>query len=193
MPRILAFAGSARRDSVNQKLLHAACAVARELGAEVDEVSLADFEMPLYNGDLEENDGVPEAARSLRERIEAADALLLACPEYNGSVTPLFKNTLDWTSRPDGEAKMLQAYRGKVAGLLSASPGALGGMRGLVHVRAILGGIGMYVVPSQCTVAGALQAFDDEGHLTDERQARHLRSTVQELVEATAKLRGGGA
>lgn len=192
MTRILAFAGSARSASLNKTLVRRAAKLAEELGAEVELLDLRDFEMPLYDGDLEEAEGVPDGARRLRERLLAADGLLLACPEYNGSITPLLKNAIDWTSRPDGDTPGLVGWRGKTATLLSASPGALGGLRGLVHVRAILGGIGVLVLPSQCAIGGAHKVFDDDGRLTDERLAGMLEGAVRQLVDTTSRLGSDG-
>ena len=135
MIRILTFAGSARRDSFNKKLAALGAAMARELGAEVTLVDLADYPMPLYDGDLEASEGLPQNAVKLRAMMIEHDALLLATPEYNGSITPLLKNTIDWTSRASDDIGMLAGYRGKVAGLMAASPGALGGLRAGLWAR----------------------------------------------------------
>ena len=189
MPRILVFAGSARRDSFNKKLAALAAARAREQGAEVTLVDLADYSMPLYDGDLEADDGIPVNAVKLRELMLEHDALLLSCPEYNGSMTPLLKNVIDWTSRSDGSVGMSAAYKGKIAALLSASPGGFGGMRGLVHVRAILSGIGVLVVPGDVSVSGAHSAFTDDGTLADPKLAARLDKAVANLIETTSKLR----
>jgi NAD(P)H-dependent FMN reductase len=188
MTQILIFAGSARRDSLNKKLAKAAAAVARKLDAEVTLVDLADYPMPLYHGDLEADEGIPEHAAALRDLMAENDAWLIACPEYNGSITPLLKNTIDWTSRPDGEVKQLAAFTGKVVGLLSASPGKLGGLRGLVHVRAILSGIGVLVMPGQVSVSQAHQAFNEEGGLADEKLAGQLRGLVERVVHTASAL-----
>ncbi len=187
-PRLLMFAGSARRDSLNKKLAAAAAQVARSLGAEVDLIDLADYPMPLYDGDLEA-EAFPQAASALREKMIAADGFLFACPEYNGSITPLLKNALDWTSRPGGGVdEGLVAYRGKVAALVATSPGALGGMRGLVHVRSILSGIGVHVVPADLAVGGGFQAFAEDGSLADEGMAIRLQETVDALVRTSSLL-----
>ena len=188
MARILAFAGRARRESLNKKLIAAAAARARELGVEVSLVDLADFPLPLYDGDLESDSGIPENAAKLRTLMLEHDGLLIACPEYNGSITPLLKNTIDWTSRPAGDLRATAAYRGKVAGLISASPGALGGLRGLVHVRAILSGMGVLVVPGDLAVGGAYQAFSEDGSLTDERMAGRLDTLVRTVVATASAL-----
>ncbi|MBZ0249030.1 MAG: NAD(P)H-dependent oxidoreductase, partial [Burkholderiales bacterium] len=127
MARILVFAGSARRDSLNKKLAREAARFAREAGAEATFVDLDDYPIPLYHGDLEAAEGMPENARKLRALFLAHDALLVASPENNSSVTALLKNTIDWLSRDLGEGRGddsgLAPWRGKVAGLLAASPG----------------------------------------------------------------------
>ncbi len=189
VPKILALAGSARRDSVNRKLLHCAVALAREAGAEVTEIDLAEYPMPLYDGDWEDVNGLPEAAKRLKALMIAHDGFLIASPEYNSSITPLLKNTIDWCSRAESDAEpVLQAYEGKKAALLAASPGNLGGLRALRHVREILGNIGVYVVPAQYALSQAYQAFDEQGALTDARAVKALRRVVDQLV----RLRVGG-
>ncbi len=176
-PRILAFAGSARKDSFNKKLLHVAVRAAEETGAEVMLLDLAEYPLPLYDGDLESRDGLPTNAAKLKRLFLDHDGLMIAAPEYNSSITPLLKNTIDWVSRPaDGEGP-LAAYKNKVAVLMAASPGGLGGLRGLVHVRAILQNIGVIVLPDQRAVSGAGNAFDETGQLKDEK----LRQSVQGL------------
>jgi len=191
MTRVLIFAGSNRRESLNKRLAVAAAARVKELGGEATLVDLADYPMPLYDGDLEAAEGLPENAVRLRKLMMEHDALLLACPEYNGSITPLLKNTLDWTSRPGNGVGMTAAYKGKVAGLLSASPGGLGGMRGLVHVRAILGGMGVLVIPGDVSVGGAHQSFAADGSLADEKVAGRLGAAVETLLETATALHPG--
>ncbi|MHC5108770.1 MAG: NADPH-dependent FMN reductase [Planctomycetota bacterium] len=194
MASILAFAGSARSDSVNKKIVHAACRLARAGGAEVTEIDLRDYPMPLFDQDLEQSEGVPENGAKLWQLLVDHDGLLLGCPEYNSSITPLLKNVIDWVSRPGAasstDAQPMAAFRGKVAALLSASPGALGGLRGLVHVRDILGNIGMHVTPTQLAVPGAYGAFGADGELTDEATRDRLQSMVDELIETTRRLHG---
>ncbi len=151
---------------------------------------LRDYPMPLYDGDLEAGDGMPESVGRLGFRMRDHEGLLLACPEYNSSITPLLKNTIDWLSRPVDGAAPLAAFRGKVAGLLAASPGGLGGLRGLVHVRAILSGIGVHVIPTQVAVPKSHEAFDDDG-VRDERLAGRLDALAAELVRTTARLGSG--
>ena len=188
--RILAFAGSARRDSLNKKLIAVGAAAARAAGAEVTLIDLADFPMPLYDGDLETSQGLPENAKKLKALFNAHHGFLISCPEYNSSITPLLKNTLDWVSRPAPGESRLQCYDGKVAALLAASPGALGGLRGLVHVRAILGNIGTIVLPNQIAVGAANDAFDASGNLKDAKQQASVAKVAAELAQTIAKLRG---
>jgi chromate reductase, NAD(P)H dehydrogenase (quinone) len=189
MTRLLVFAGSARRDSLNKKLAAAAAELARAAGAEVEWIDLADYPMPLYDGDLEEGDGIPTTVTALRDKMAAADGFILACPEYNSSITPLLKNVIDWTSRPQSEsAPSLIAYRGKVAAIVSASPGPIGGMRGLVHVRAILSSIGVLVVPGDVAISNAFQAFDESGRWKDESAQKRLNTVVGSLVKIAGSL-----
>jgi len=187
-PRILAFAGSARKGSYNKKLIALAVEGAREAGAEVTLIDLAEYPMPIYDGDLEAGEGVPENCVRLRALFKKADALLLACPEYNGSITPLLKNTIDWVSRPHAGEPSLVCFAGKTAALLSASPGALGGIRALAHVRQILSGIQVLVLANQRAVSKANEAFDADGALKDEKQAALVKGLGVELARTTAKL-----
>lgn len=185
--KILALAGSTRRESFNVQLVQAAAAAAEASGAEVHRVDLRDFPLPIFNQDLEREEGTPENALRLKQLFIEHSGLLIASPEYNGSLTPLLKNTLDWVSRPAPDEPPLVAYRGKVAGLMSASPGALGGLRGLVHVRAILGNLGALVLPEQVAVGQAQEAFA-AGKLQDAQQQERLQSLVDRLLEVLAKL-----
>ncbi len=176
-PRILAFSGSARKDSFNKKLLRVAVRAAEEAGAEVTLLDMAEYSLPLYDGDLESRDGLPTNAAKLKRLFLDHDGLMIAAPEYNSSITPLLKNTIDWVSRPADCEGPLAAYKNKVAVLMAASPGGLGGLRGLVHVRAILQNIGVIVLPDQRAVSSAGNAFDETGQLKDEM----LRQAVQGL------------
>ncbi|WP_425616288.1 NADPH-dependent FMN reductase [Anatilimnocola sp. NA78] len=187
-PKILAFAGSTRRDSFNRRLLPIAVAGAREAGVEVTVIELSDYELPLFNQDLEAEKGLPAAALKLKELFVAHQGLLIASPEYNSSFTPLLKNTLDWVSRAAPGESGLTAFRGKTAGIISASPGALGGLRGLVHLRAMLSNIDVLVIPSQVAVAKAMDAFADDGSLKDARQAASVKQVGTQLAELLKKI-----
>jgi NAD(P)H-dependent FMN reductase len=189
--KILAFAGSVRRESFNRLALAIAVRGAEAAGASVTTVDLAEYPLPLFDQDLEAAEGLPDAARRLKALFLDHDALLLAAPEYNSSITPLLKNTLDWVSRPSPGEANLGAYRGKVAGLVSASPGALGGLRGLRHVHELLGNIGVLVVPQQAAVMQAAAAFDEQGTLRDAKLQAAVEGVGRAVAELAAKLRGG--
>ena len=183
-PRIVAFAGSARRNSFNLKLVKVAAEGAQAAGADVTVLDMRDFPMPLFDQDLEAAEGSPENARKLRKIILAHNGLLIASPEYNSSITPLLKNAIDWVSRAGEGEKALAAYEGKVGAVMSASPGRLGGLRGLVHLRSILSNIGVLVIPDQVAVGEAHTAFDEDGALVDEGR----RASIQGLGESVTKL-----
>jgi NAD(P)H-dependent FMN reductase len=186
-PRILAFAGSARRDSFNKKLVAIAAGGAKQAGADVTLIDLADYELPLFNQDLEAEKGLPEKAIALKKLFIEHQGLLVSCPEYNSSITPLLKNTIDWVSRQAPGEGGLAAYKGKVATLISASPGALGGIRGLVTVRSILGNIGVVVLPAQIAVPTAHQAIGENGRLKDEKMQASIEGLGRGLAEFLSK------
>src|SRR5262249_20872213 len=143
---------------------------ARTAGAEVTVLDLRDLPLPLYDGDLESRDGLPDNARRLKELMLAHQGLLIAAPEYNSSITAVLKNAIDWASRPAPGEAALACFTGKAAALMSASPGGLGGLRGLVHVRAILSNINVLVIPDQVAVPRAFEAFQPDGTLKDAKQ-----------------------
>ena len=184
---LIFLAGSARRESLNKQLARYACECAAAY-ADVDAefLDLGDYPMPIYNGDLEAESGLPEEAERFKARLVACDGLFIASPEYNSSFTPLLKNAIDWASRratPDEPA--LLAYRGKVAGLAATSAGALGGLRGLVALRMLLGNIGVHVLPDQAAVPNGHQVFAD----TPNAEALdRVRAVVDALVDTTRAL-----
>jgi len=190
-PRVLAFAGSVRRGSLNRALVRAGAERIRAAGLDCTLLELADHPLPLYDGDLEAEQGLPAAAAALRDMFLDHDALLIAAPEYNSSITPLLKNTLDWVSRSPGGEGDLSPYADKVAGLLAASPGALGGLRGLGTVRSILSSIGVLVLPEQAALARAHQSIDAEGRIVDDAADARVRKVCEALVERTLRLSGG--
>ncbi len=187
-PKILAFAGSSRIASFNKKLVKFAAEGAKKAGAEVRYIDLLDYPMPLFNEDLETVEGLPQKVVEFKHLLREHQGFLISCPEYNGSITPLLKNTIDWASRPELNEKPLSCFKGKVAALLATSPGGLGGIRGLVHVRAILEGIGVLVIPEQKAIPHAEQAFDDSGQLKDKKQAQGVMAIAQKLTEVTTKV-----
>ena len=187
-PRILAFAGSTRRESYNKKLLKIAAAGASAANANVTVLDLRDYPMPLFDEDLEKESGPPESAVKIKKLFLEHDGLLIASPEYNSSITAVLKNTIDWVSRSAPGEQALAAYKGKVATILSASPGALGGLRGLVHLRAILGNIGVIVLPDQIAIPKAHEAFNEDGTLKDPKQQSTVQNLVRTLTQTIAKL-----
>jgi len=189
MPRILAFAGSLRRDSFNKRVVSIAAHGAREAGAEVTLIDLKDFPLPLYDQDLEAEQGMPENGKKLKKLFIDHDGLLIASPEYNSSFPAVLKNAIDWVSRPAPGEPSLVAFRGKVATLMSASPGALGGLRGLVHVRSILGNIGVIVLPDQIAVAKAHEAFQPDSSLVDPKRQAGVEGLGKTLASFLAKLK----
>jgi chromate reductase, NAD(P)H dehydrogenase (quinone) len=188
-PKILAFAGSTRIKSFNRKLVKIAAAGARLAGAEVTEIDLREFEMPLYDGDLEERDGIPPGARRFKRLMIEHDGFLISSPEYNSSISGVLKNAIDWASRPEPNEPQLVAFRGKCAALLSASPGGFGGMRGLVTVRSILSNILVMVLPNQLCISRAMDAFDEAGNLKDPKQHQSAERIGRELSETISKLK----
>ena len=186
---VLVFAGSIRTGSFNRRLADAAAARLESAGVGVRRLDLADYPLPLYDGDLEAAEGLPENARRLKEILTGHRAFLIACPEYNSSITPLLKNTIDWVSRREGDEPPLVAYRGKLAALVSASPGALGGLRGLAVVRSLLGNIGVWVQPTQLAVPRARQVLGEDGSIDDEATVRGLQRVVDELAAAVHERR----
>lgn len=189
--KVLAFAGSARKDSMNKKLVAVAAQGAREAGGEVTLVDLRDFPMPIYDGDLEAASGLPEHARRFKRLMIEHHAFLIACPEYNSSFTPLLKNVLDWASRPEPGEKPLLAFAGKVAGLVGASAGAMGGYRGLQQVRYVLGNIRCIVLPDMFACGGADQCFDASGNCTDPKKQEMAMNVGRDVVSTARRLAAG--
>jgi chromate reductase len=187
-PKILAFAGSTREGSYNKQLLKLAAAAASKAGGDVQVIDLRDLPLPIYDGDLESREGLPENARKLKQLFISHQAILISSPEYNSSVSGVLKNAIDWVSRPAPGEAPLAGFEGKVAGLLSASPGALGGLRGLVHLRAILGNIRVLVLPDQVAVSRANEAFDAEGRLKDPKLQASVEKLAEKLVDHVRKL-----
>lgn len=190
-PKIVAFAGSLRTGSYNKRLAHIAADAARAAGAEVTLVDLRELNLPLFDQDIEDSTGLPDGAKKFKALLRDSDGFLIASPEYNSSITAALKNAIDWASRSESDDEPdLVAFRGKSAALCSASPGALGGLRGLVTVRSILGNIGVCVVPDQVCIPKAHEAFDGNGHLKDEKQVKKIASLATALVEFTRKMKG---
>ncbi len=188
--KVLAFAGSLRSGSLNKKLVHAAARLARQGGAEVTIADLRDLDLPMYDGDLEDAGGIPQGALQLKQLMASHDALLIACPEYNSSITGALKNAIDWASRQAPGEAPLESFKGKLGALVSASPGNFGGLRGMLATRAILEHLGVLVIPEQFAVARAHEAFDDAGNLKDPRQSAGVQNVVSRLLATAQKLKG---
>jgi NAD(P)H-dependent FMN reductase len=187
-PTILAFAGSTRKESWNKKLIAVAVGGARSAGADVTLIDLRDYPMPLFDGDLESAEGLPPKAKEFKRLMQAHQGLLISSPEYNSSIPGVLKNALDWASRQEPGDSPLSAYQGKVAGLVSASPGVLGGLRGLVHLRAMLGNIKVLVIPEQVAVSKAPEAFTPEGRLKDPKQGAAVEKVGAEVTRLLLRL-----
>src|SRR5262244_762071 len=160
-PKILVFAGSLRKGSFNKKLAKIAAEAVGKTGGEVTYLDLKDIPMPIYDGDLEEAEGLPASGRKFKDLLLAHDGVLIASPEYNSSLPGVLKNAIDWASRPAPNEKPLECFHGKVYALMSASPGHLGGLRNLVVLRMLLGNVGAIVLPTQLAVSKADQACDE--------------------------------
>jgi NAD(P)H-dependent FMN reductase len=186
--RLLAFAGSLRTASLNKKLVAIAAQGARDAGAEVTLIDLREFPMPLYDGDDESEHGLPENARMFKRLLMEHHGVLIATPEYNSQFPAVLKNAIDWASRRENDEKPLAAFTGKVAAVMSASPGAFGGLRGQALLRSQLAYLGMVTVPSRVGVAHAGDAFDDDGRLKDEKQHQSVLALGAEAVRFVQQL-----
>jgi len=188
---LLVFAGSTRAQSHNRKLAQVAADAGRAAGAQVTHLELADFDLPLYNADLEAR-GTPDNARRLKEIFHAHPAWIICSPEYNGSYTGLLKNTLDWASSPikgDPEwSSGTKPFAGKVVGLLSASPGALGGLRSLSHLSPLLLNLQCWLTPKQYALSKAAEAFDDKGQLISGLAQAAVQGVVEQALHGARKL-----
>jgi NAD(P)H-dependent FMN reductase len=184
--RILAFSGSARRESLNRKFLAVAVQFTREAGGEVTLVDLNEYALPIYHGDLEDADGIPANGKKLIDLIAKHDGLLIASPEYNSMISPLLKNTIDWCTRTRGDEN---PFAGKIAAVLSASPGAFGGIRSLQLSQQLLLKLGCHVVPLHTTLPHADKAFDANGQLADARVLKSARTLALALIDLTRKLK----
>lgn len=192
-PPLLVFAGSTRAQSFNRRLATVAAAHASAQGAQVTHIELADFDLPIYNADLEAR-GTPAAAIRLKELFHTHPAWIITSPEYNGSYTALLKNTIDWVSSPiKGDplwSSGTKPFAGKVVGLLSASPGALGGLRSLSHLSPLLSNLQCWVAPKQFALSKAGDAFDANGELVAEQARNAVHGVVDQVLWAGQRLQG---
>ncbi len=184
---ILAFSGSSRQGSLNSQALRIVTGMAEQTGASVTTLDLRELEIPIYDADLEAEIGLPPGAAILRERLLAANAIIIACPEYNGFMTPLLINAIDWASRVEGK-RDLAPFQGKVILICSAAPSNLGGIRSASHLRTMLAGIGCVVLPQGLTVANAREAFTESGEFVDPSLSDRAGTLVARLTDMAQRL-----
>lgn len=189
-PKILAFAGSLRKESLNKKLVKIAMKGAQEAGAKVTYLDLKDYPLPLYDQEIEDSQGLPENALKLKALLLEHDGFIIACPEYNSSMPGVFKNMIDWTSRKATPNEVyLCCFIDKVVSLLSASPGALGGIRNLVHVRAMFSNLFSIVLPKQKCIPEAHEAFEANGDLKKKEQQQDVLNQGRDLALFLEKIK----
>ncbi len=189
MAKIIAFAGSIRVDSFNQKLVALGARKAEQAGAVVTLLNLADYPMPIFDQDLESRHGMPENARKFKQLLVSHDGFLIASPEYNSAYSPLLKNAIDWASRKESDTEIpLVAFKGKCAAIMSTSMGALGGLRGLVVLRMLLGNLGVTVLPNQIALPNAVSAFTEAGELVDDKRQTALCNLTGQLVALAKRI-----
>jgi chromate reductase, NAD(P)H dehydrogenase (quinone) len=192
--KVLVFAGSTRVASHNRKLAREVASMAGSAGAEVTHLELGDYDIPMYNADLEAN-GTPADVMKLKQLFWEHPAWLVCTPEYNASYPALVKNTLDWLSSPvKGDPVWNDDFRfsrGKVVGVLSASPGALGGLRSQSHLIPLLLNLQCWVAPQTYALGRAGDAFDEQGHLKEEAARKRVRAVIDQVLWATSRLHAG--
>lgn len=191
-PRLLFIAGSAREKSFNKRLAKLGERIADANGIAGTFADLGDYPMPIYDGDYERAQGSPENARKLKALMKVHSGIFIASPEYNASFSPLLKNAIDWVShtRDEGEAP-LEVFKTRVFALGAASPGGMGGLRGLSQLRLVLEiGLGALVLPDQFAVPRAVEAFDENGHLKNKDSQETYKQLIQKLARAAHMLHG---
>jgi chromate reductase len=188
MPKILAIAGSYRSESYNKRVVNVAADGSRQAGADVTVLDLNDFPLPIFNADHVDREGFDANAYRLQDVLNEHDGFLICSPEYNGSLPGGFKNAIDWVSRANDRYAMYEVLKGKTAGIMSASPGGLGGIRGLGHLRSILTIMGIWVMPAEIAVSGVAGKFDGSGtEMTDEKMKALLTNHGAALVQALSE------
>lgn len=189
--KLLVFAGSTRQNSFNRKLARVTAAMATASGASVTHIELADFDVPMYNADLEAQ-GTPADVMRLKQLMHDHPAWIICTPEYNASYPALLKNTLDWVSSPvKGNPEWTDGFkstRGKVVGVLSASPGALGGLRSQSHLAPLLINLECWLAPKNFALGRAGEAFDESGGLKDERAQKSVQAVIDQVIWAAGRL-----
>ena len=190
-PKLLVFASSTRVDSFNRKLAHVATTLARASGAEVTHIELVDFDIPMYNADLEAR-GTPLDVMKLKKMMHDHPAWIICSPEYNGSYTALLKNTIDWVSSPvKGDAEWsdgFKSFTGKVVGVMSASSGALGGLRSQSHLVPLLFNSQCWVAPTTFALGNAGVAFDAQDELVNDSHRHNVQAVIDQVLFAAQRL-----
>lgn len=187
MTKLLVLSGSSRAESFNLKLATRLASIATQEAAEATLVNLADFELPIYNGDLEASEGLPEAAKRLQKLLQENTGLIVACPEYNGFMTPLLINAIDWCTRSEDGSVDLSGFADKTLLVASASPGPGGGGRANTHLKTMLSAIGSIVFPQSLIVSSAFDAFDDRGEFSDASMAKRAQRLIARFVEFSGR------
>jgi chromate reductase len=188
MTSFIAFSGSTRKESFNHKVAVLLATQIEALGESAETISLGDFDMPLYNGDLEDASGLPEATIALKAKLAGAAGLIISCPEYNGFMPPVLVNAIDWCTRSSGASVDLNCFMNKPIFIAGASPGPGGGGRAANHLKTMLSGIGSYVSPFPLTVPTAFNAFDETGRFLDESMNDRAAKMMAGFVQFSQKL-----
>jgi NAD(P)H-dependent FMN reductase len=190
-PKILAFAGSLREKSYNKRVLKIAVEGAKQAGAEVTYIDLKDYPMPIYNADLQDTQGFPPIAAAFQRLLLEHDGLLIASPEYNASLPAALKNVIDWASRANGDLKTIDCFKGKIAAIMTASPGGFGGIRCLGHLRDVLTIMQVNTLPSEIAVGKVGGLFDgDSGEMTNATMQGILEDLGKSLADMLRKTHG---
>jgi chromate reductase, NAD(P)H dehydrogenase (quinone) len=189
--KLLVFAGSTRQNSYNRRLAKVVAQMAREAGAEVTHIELADFDVPMYNADLEAR-GTPADVMKLKQITFEHPAWIICTPEYNASYPALVKNTFDWISSPVKSDPVwkddFRSTRGKVVGMLSASPGAFGGLRSQSHLAPLLLNLECWIAPKNFALGRAADAFDEQGGLVADAAKKRVQAVIDQVLWAAARL-----
>jgi chromate reductase len=180
--KLLVLSGSIRTESFNRRLATRLASIAKQEAAEVTSLNLADFELPIYNGDLEASKGLPDAAKRLKALLHENTGLIITCPEYNGFMTPLLINAIDWCTRSEEASVDLSGFADKTLLVASASPGPGGGGRASIHLKTMLSAIGCIVFPQSLVVSSAFNAFDDQGEFSDASMAERAQRLITGFI-----------
>ncbi|MFQ3307600.1 MAG: chromate reductase [Candidatus Midichloriaceae bacterium] len=181
---VLFLSGSIRMGSYNKLLVNFSYEYAKNIGIDAKLVNLSEYDMPIYNADLENESGIPESVKELKKLFIESKGFFISTPEYNGFFSPLLKNIIDWLSRPsDKDEAPLIAFKGKVAALNATSPGTLGGIRALPHLRLLLSNVGVIVLPGEIAIPNAFENFDDDGNLLNDNLKKAVYHSIDRLKE----------